>query len=295
MGQPSAPDGPALPGGEPLATGSFFGSVERQWRSPLVTLSSVRHRERRRVPAHAHAHAFVTLLLRGGYEEEAEGQRIVYAPMGLVYHSAGLVHRDEIHDGGADFFTIELAPAFLGGRLRRKPGLRSLRDLSGGPAVWRALRLLEAFQSGETAGLAFEEWVAELLDELAGLEGGDARSEPGWLPTVDAALEQRWHEPLTLGGLAGEVRVHPVHLSRVFRRWRGRTLRDTLRGVRLREACRLLQEGMPLAELALATGFVDQSHLSNVFRRVTGLTPGTTRRLLGEAAAPVVQGGQRMR
>ena len=32
---------------------------------------------------------------------------------------------------------------------------------------------------------------------------------------------------------------------------------------------------------------------SFVFRRVTGLTPGTTRRLLGEPAAPVVQGGMR--
>ncbi len=89
--------------------------------------------------------------------------------------------------------------------------------------------------------------------------------------------------------------MHPVHLSRVFRRWRGRTLRDSLRGVRLREACRLLQEGLPLAEVALATGFVDQSHLSNVFRRVTGFTQGTTRRLLGDAAGPVVHGGQRPR
>jgi AraC family transcriptional regulator len=39
---------------------------------------------------------------------------------------------------------------------------------------------------------------------------------------------------------------------------------------------------MPLAEAAVATGFADQSHMTNVFRRVTGSTPGALRDLLAE-------------
>ena len=83
--------------------------------------------------------------------------------------------------------------------------------------MWRALRLLEAFRSGETAGLAFEEWVAELLDELAGLEGGDARSEPGWLPTVDAAPTRRGGRPGRAGGSADALILGQPRIARPFR------------------------------------------------------------------------------
>jgi len=257
--------------------------VERQWKSSLVTLSHVRHREGRSVPEHAHAHAFATLLLRGGYEEVAEGRRIVYAPMGLVYHPPGLVHRDTIADGGADFFTIELAPALWSERRAHRGGLGSVRDLSGGPPVWAMLRLYRDLAAGESSALDLEEPAAELVADLARARDGSgtASREPSWLGAVDDALERRFAEALSLADLAAVARVHPVHLSRVYRARRGRSLRETLRRARVREGCRLLLEGRPLAEVALATGFSDQSHFTNVFRRVTGSTPAATRRLLG--------------
>jgi AraC family transcriptional regulator len=274
----------------PLRPGAFFGSVERQWKSSLVTLSHVRHREGRSVPEHAHEHAFATLLLRGGYEEVADGRRIVYAPMGLVYHPPGLVHRDTIADGGADFFTIELAPALWSERRARSGGLASVRDLSGGPPVWAMLRLYRDLAAFAPSVLDFEEPAAEMVADLSRAWDASrpAAREPSWLGAVDDALERRFAGPLSLAELAAVARVPPVHLSRVYRARRGCSLRETLRRVRVSEACRLLLEGRPLAEVALATGFSDQSHFTNVFRRVTGSTPAATRRLLagrGGAAA----------
>jgi len=38
-----------------------------------------------------------------------------------------------------------------------------------------------------------------------------------------------------------------------------------------------------LSEIALAAGFYDQSHMTRVFRRVTGRTPGAHRTLLAAA------------
>ncbi|HSL51847.1 MAG TPA: helix-turn-helix transcriptional regulator, partial [Candidatus Deferrimicrobiaceae bacterium] len=40
-----------------------------------------------------------------------------------------------------------------------------------------------------------------------------------------------------------------------------------------------LREGMPLAELALAAGFVDQAHFTRAFRAAHGVTPGRYARL----------------
>ena len=60
------------------------------------------------------------------------------------------------------------------------------------------------------------------------------------------------------------------------------TLNDTdLKGRRIRvdEARRLLSNTeRPIADIALETGFTDQSHLTRVFRRVLGETPGDFRR-----------------
>jgi AraC-like DNA-binding protein len=41
-----------------------------------------------------------------------------------------------------------------------------------------------------------------------------------------------------------------------------------------------LQPGMPLSDVALAAGFADQSHLTRIFKRVTGMTPGAFRAAL---------------
>jgi AraC family transcriptional regulator len=44
-------------------------------------------------------------------------------------------------------------------------------------------------------------------------------------------------------------------------------------------ACRQLStSALPLAEIALAAGFTDQSHLTRVFRRQTRMTPSEFRR-----------------
>ncbi len=46
-----------------------------------------------------------------------------------------------------------------------------------------------------------------------------------------------------------------------------------------------LGSGMPLAELALAAGFVDQAHFTRMFRSAFGVTPGRYARLRCAEAA----------
>jgi len=44
--------------------------------------------------------------------------------------------------------------------------------------------------------------------------------------------------------------------------------------VQVRRAKELLARGVPIAAVAVDTGFCDQSHLNRVFKNFTGLTPG---------------------
>jgi AraC-like DNA-binding protein len=70
---------------------------------------------------------------------------------------------------------------------------------------------------------------------------------------------------------------HRSTLHRTFRRSLGVDPSGWILRERLRRAWRLLETEQPLVEIAIDCGFADQSHMSRVFRRFTGWTPGALR------------------
>ena len=99
-------------------------------------------------------------------------------------------------------------------------------------------------------------------------------SDPGLARLVRDRLDD---EAVTLDALATELGVHPSHLVRVFRREYGLPPHRYLVGRRLDLARRLLLDGLPIADVAAAAGFHDQSHLTRHFRALLGTTPGAFR------------------
>jgi len=264
--------------GPTLHAGSFYGAVTERWQTPLVTASLVRHERPRQVPPHSHEHMFVSLLLEGGYREWVAGRRIDYAPLTVVFHPEKLEHRDEILTANTLFFTVEVHPRLLAARDRRRRALSTVRDLTGGPAVWALLRLLDEMRRHRHDDLEGEEPVAELLDTLLG-EPGETQRRPRWLDLVERSLVEGFREAVSLRALAEQAGVHPVHASRVFRRENGCTMRTFLHRQRVLHACRAILDGRRgLAAVATESGFCDQSHMTHVFRQVTGMTPTAYRR-----------------
>lgn len=269
-------------GGTTLARGRFYGDVRQQWTSGLLTMSVVAHDRPRDVPEHEHACAYFTLLLRGSYREEAGGHEIVYAPLSAVYHPPGLVHRDSIGPGGGLFLMVELAEAMLGRGDDNAAGVGSVRDLTGGALVWTLLRMYWDLGWAPATPLLLEERLAGIVGCLRG-HVERASAEPSWLRRIDERVHEDFRAPIFLGDLAREAGVHPVHLSRVYRQHRRRSIRESIQRLRVLEACRLmLDEDLPLAEIACMTGFADQSHLTNVCRRLTTRSPALLKRLLSE-------------
>lgn len=86
-------------------------------------------------------------------------------------------------------------------------------------------------------------------------------------------------EDLSLDTLAQQVGFSPYHFARLFRRALGASVHEVVLRQRLEHARWLLQETeMPLAQVAVACGFADQSHLTRVFRQQVGRTPRAYRR-----------------
>lgn len=78
---------------------------------------------------------------------------------------------------------------------------------------------------------------------------------------------------ISLKQIAAIAKLSPFHLIRVFRCQLGLPPHAYLTQVRVRKAKDFLSMGLPIAQVAYLTGFVDQSHLTKHFKRTTGVTP----------------------
>jgi len=91
---------------------------------------------------------------------------------------------------------------------------------------------------------------------------------------IEAHLDDR----LTLADLAGVACLSPYHFSRSFKHAVGVGPQRYVMQRRIERAKTLMRRTrQPLASIALEVGFADQSHLTGVFPRETGMTPGRFR------------------
>jgi AraC-like DNA-binding protein len=101
--------------------------------------------------------------------------------------------------------------------------------------------------------------------------------EPSRIARVRDYLETSFAEPIDLQELASIADLSRFQLLRAFRRETGMTPHVYLTDCRVRAARRLLTQGDEVADVALACGFSDQSHLTRIFKAHSGLTPGRYR------------------
>jgi AraC family transcriptional regulator len=231
-------------------------------------------------PRHSHDSAFFNLLLHGCFTETCGNWARTCPPFTLIFQPAGEPHGKQIHRSGARTFDVEISPRWL--ERVRDHGLRldSPIEVHSGLPIWLALRLYKEFDRlDEVSPLTMEGLAIELLAEVLRppvlvME----RQPPRWLREARDLLHARFAESLSLDEIARAVGVHPDHLARGFRQQFRRTVGDYVRQLRLDFVChQLATSDTPLVEIALAAGFADQSHLTNMFKRRTGMTPAQFR------------------
>lgn len=89
-----------------------------------------------------------------------------------------------------------------------------------------------------------------------------------------AFMERHYAERISLEQLCRRAGLSKSALLRAFTRSKGVTPYRYLENVRIGEARKLLEQGVPPIEAALRTGFSDQSHFTNYWSRLIGLSPG---------------------
>jgi AraC-like DNA-binding protein len=124
--------------------------------------------------------------------------------------------------------------------------------------------------------MALEQTALGLIDQapVRTQHGPDAKA---FAPVLDQIAEQ-FHEPLTLDQLAATYGHNELRFLRDFTRVMGLTPHAYLVEVRLQAARRMIEHtDLPLASIALDSGFAHQSHMGSIFRKHLAMTPSQYR------------------
>ncbi|MEV5749118.1 AraC family transcriptional regulator [Actinoallomurus sp. NPDC052308] len=240
---------------------------------------------RARYVSHAfarHGHeTFAVGVIQSGAEEIrfADGVERI-GPGGLVLIGPEVVHTGvALTDDGWAYRVLypsaDLMSELAGTRGTPRFIERVVDDDRAARLVLRAHAATET-EDRLTAETLMRRALAGLLRSYGGVPSAvPVRSSGGaFSERAREVLHERMTEPPGLEELAAEVGVGWSTLVRAFRDAYGLPPHAYLTQLRVRAACRLLERGIPPAEVAPMVGFYDQAHLSRHFRRLVGVPPG---------------------
>ena len=253
-----------------------------QFDVELLQASYVQHA----YPRHSHDYYVISLVERGLQSFTHKGIKHYTPPGGLILINPGAAHTGEAADGRGFQMRclypttshMQAAVFELTGRHQGLPFFREAR-VDHDWARDSVLALHKALAQ-ETSPLERESrftWtLAQLILRYADLRFSEQRlgRERKAIQQVRCHIEECFAQSLSLDELARHVSLSPYYLLRAFHAEVGMPPHAYQESVRIRHAQQLIKAGEPLAAVAADTGFSSQSHLTQRFKQIIGVTPG---------------------
>jgi AraC family transcriptional regulator len=230
------------------------------------TIIGTEHSPNLKLGRHDHESATMVIVRDGEFEETVGSRSFRCTPGSILIKPAGAHHSNRYSQSGSTALLAGLPSSCAVGEVRVFRNAAAMR------------RLAFEFRCRDIASaLICELLLLELLQQPS-RGGAYAQERPApWLRSVE---EQLRSEPLAgIGAIAARIQRHPVHVAREFRRHYGCSPGEYARSARIERACEMLRRSNEsVASIAFDLGFYDQSHFTNLFRRIVGTTPADYRR-----------------
>ncbi len=219
--------------------------------------------------AHAHGSGSVSVVLAGTIEETV-GRTTECGQVGsIVAKPPEIEHSNRVGPSGAILLAIR-------GGAADEVAARGWRWGRSGGAAAAGLEVARHLKAG--AALHSDQLLDLLGFAYEARPASEATRRPAWLNAIRARLD---HDPLAVTELAELADVHPVYLTRAFRKRFGCSIREYRRRQRVRRAADLLAGStLPIVEIAARLDYFDQSHLCRDFKAELALSPGDYRTIV---------------
>ncbi|BFH68721.1 MAG: AraC family transcriptional regulator [Paenibacillus dendritiformis] len=129
--------------------------------------------------------------------------------------------------------------------------------------------------------LETETALIELVHKLVNKHASDLTHEPygmlepKYVNLIKEYIHEHYTDRITLDSLEQEAGISRYHLIRMFKKSTHLPPHAYQNLLRINHAKKELKNRRPIAEIAVDTGFYDQSHFAKAFAKIVGTTPQT--------------------
>ncbi len=198
------------------------------------------------IPIHRHHQAYAAVVLSGSYYEQSIDGMVHAHTNTIVYHPPWHLHKNTVVHSGA-VCNISLPNSAID--------------------EWRTVFF-------DDVDSLLSSTPRKVFDEI--VDAYSANTSVGTIEPPRCISELSMNEKFQFSNL--EFLVTREHAHRTFKKYYGMTPGQYRRERQLQTSLRLLSSNLSLAEIATASGFSDQSHMSRIAKSELGLPPSKIRR-----------------
>ena len=243
-------------------------------------------------PRHSHDY-YVIALVEQGAQSFALGSKKHITPVGgLILLNPGDVHTGEaISNEGYGFRAFYPTREHMQTAMFEMTGQHSPAPTFSEPRTddSQLAGLVHSFHQAltqKTSSLEYESrfvWMlVQLVKHLSKTSHHEQQTGKEHAAVKEARryIHENYADKISLSQLADHVNLSRYYLLRVFREEAGMPPHTYLETLRIQKAQRFITEGKPLAQVAQDVGFSSQSHFTQRFKQIIGVTPGKYARQL---------------
>jgi AraC family transcriptional regulator len=265
----------------PVSHGSAWS---RTLDTPLFHITEARFAPGIELAPHTHPRPICAIMLAGSFDTRI-GQRTVNCrPATIWTEPCEEKHHNRAGRAGAHSLVIQPDPARADIMQPLHRFLDGVHEIARSGMVGDARRvLLEMREPDALAVLSIEALLVAMLAKAARVTAARERNgaPPAWLNTAHDFIHEEFRRGPRLDDVARAVSVRPGELAVAFRRHYGTSIGCYARDLRFEWAVdQLRRTDRPIAGIAAAAGFSDQSHFTRECTARLGSSPARLRRRL---------------
>lgn len=234
-------------------------------------------------PNHFHEYYVVGFIEKSERSLLCNGRESIITPGDILIFNPGDTHScRQISEEPLDYRCLNIKPEIMKRAVFEMLGSETQPVFSENvlfhSELSHTLRELHQMITDKERDFKKEETFFFLLEQLMREASDTAPNSPPEEPTAEMKavcdyLEQNYADTITLEQLSSVTGLSKYHMLHCFTRQKGISPYCYLETVRVGKAKQLLEQGEAPADVAFMTGFHDQSHFTNYFKKLIGLTP----------------------
>jgi AraC-type DNA-binding domain-containing proteins len=220
---------------------------------------------------HYHENAHISFVLQGGSVEKRTGKEIERLPGNIEFYHAGEKHQTIQKVFPSKHINLEIDTDFLKkNEITEATIYTVIKQNPDGKflllKIYREL-LVNDDSSAASINMLF-------LDLISKFENRSYKILPLWVEIVREFLNENWDEKITLNDLSTAANVHPITISKYFKKYFSCTFGEYIRKLKIEKSLSLLKtKSSSLTAAAYTCNFADQSHFTRTFKELTGFLP----------------------